>query len=233
MFQDPRLAALQTALGYAFQRPEPLVRALTHPSLVEERHPGGKAPKHEAQGSLKLVGDALLDYVITRYLLEQRPLATDSELTSARAAYASGAWSEARARALGLGELVRLGRGAILQVKSNRALLEDTLQAVLGAMVVDGGEAQATALVRGWLAVHPAVAEHSNPIGALGEWYQKRFKLPLPEPDWTSVGADHSRVWTCSLSVDGQGPFLGEAPSKREAKEIACRAALAALGVQP
>lgn len=233
MFQDPRLAALQTALGYAFQRPEPLVRALTHPSFIEERHPGGKAPRHEAQGSLEFLGDALLDYVIARYLLEQRPLATEGELTAARAAYASGPWLEARAKALGLGELVRLGRGAILQVKSNRALLEDTVEAVLGAMVVDGGEAQATALVRGWLATHPAVAEHSNPIGALGEWYQKRFKLPLPEPDWTSVGADHSRVWTCSLSVDGQGPFLGEAASKREAKEIACRAALAALGVQP
>jgi dsRNA-specific ribonuclease len=100
MFNDPRLADLQTALGYTFRRPEPLVRALTHPSFIEERHPGGKAPKHEAQGSLEFLGDALLDYVIARYLLEQRPLATEGELTASRAAYASGPWLEARAKAL-------------------------------------------------------------------------------------------------------------------------------------
>jgi dsRNA-specific ribonuclease len=233
MDRQHALSALEGRLGYVFTDRSLLERALCHRSWVEERYPGGKAPAHESQETLECLGDALLDLVVARWLYDQTPTISEGDLTRERARYAGGAWLTARGEELGLRELIRFGRGAAEQLSSNKSVIENTVEALLGAMAVDGGEAAATSLLRGWMASRPAgPVTFVNPTGAFGEWYQKRYKQSPPAPTCESTGPDHARQWTCSVEVEGQ-TILGTGDSKKSATAAAYAAALEHLGVLP
>lgn len=195
--------------------------ALTHRTWVEERHPGGAAPGHLSQQRLEFLGDAILNYTVGRWLYEALPTSDEGDLTERRKAFTKGEWLHQRGAALGLSQWVRLGRGEASSDR-NRKLLEDTTEALLGAVAVDGGEAAAIALVRAWLpATVPAEVE-GDPIALFNEWYQRAHRGSPPEPEYHSSGPDHARTWTARYDLDGfaaEGLGVG----KQDAKRAACR----------
>jgi ribonuclease III len=130
----PRSTALEVALGHRFADPDLLERALTHASYVNEH------PPLVAQDGLAFVGDAALGLVVAERLLAREPAAPVGILTPARAALVSGANLARWAAALGLGTLVRLGRGEEQTGgRTRESILATTLEAVLGAVYLEAG----------------------------------------------------------------------------------------------
>lgn len=128
------VTALETALGHHFIDLELLERALTHASYVNEH------PPLIAQDALAFLGDAALALVVAERLLAREPGAAVGVLTPARAALVSGANLARWAAALGLGALVRLGRGEEqMGGRTRESILATTLEAVLGALYLEAG----------------------------------------------------------------------------------------------
>jgi len=110
------------------------VRALTHASYVNEH------PPLVAQDGLAFVGDAALGLVVAERLLSREPGAAVGLLTPARAALVSGANLARWATTLGLGTLVRLGRGEDQTGgRARESILATTLEAVLGVLYLEAG----------------------------------------------------------------------------------------------
>ncbi|HEV8585688.1 MAG TPA: ribonuclease III domain-containing protein [Methylomirabilota bacterium] len=128
------LATLEAALGHRFADLVLLERALTHASYANEH------PPLTAQDGLAFVGDAAVGLVVAERLLAREPDAAVGVLTPARAALVSGANLARWATALGLGALVRLGRGEDQTGGRGReSILATTLEAVLGVVYLEAG----------------------------------------------------------------------------------------------
>lgn len=222
------LEPLQQSLGYRFSNPELLLTALTHRSYVEERHPGGKAPLHLAQDRLALVGDAWLRAWFVTYLVADFPTADAGALTKLVGEYLSNEALIGPAESLGLIGLLRLGRGAAVQREAARKHHGTTFEAVIGAMVADGGELAAQALFGRHVATEswrPAKPE-GDPTPLWIEWHQLTFRRS-PEPGLTnSWGPDHERTFSVTLSIELLGEpieVVGMGRSKKEASRDAAR----------
>jgi len=141
-------AELERRLGYRFGDRALLERALTHASYANEHPP---APHNEA---LALVGDAALGLVVAEHLFALDPDAPVGVLTPRRAEIVSGANLARWAATLDLGTLLRLGRGEEQTGgRSRESILATTLEAVLGAIYMEGGLAAVRAVVArqaGW-----------------------------------------------------------------------------------
>jgi len=131
---DKSLSALERRLGHRFGDRELLGRALTHASWAAEHAPG----KH--QEALAFVGDAALSLVVAEHVFEAEPGAAVGRLTPLRAEVVADAALARWAVALGLGPLLRLGRGAEQEGgRETPSILATTLEAVLGALYLEGG----------------------------------------------------------------------------------------------
>jgi len=128
------VAELERRLGYRFRDPLLLEQALTHTSYANEHPP---AADHER---LAFVGDAALALVVAEHVTAADPAATVGVLTPRRAELVAGARLARWAVDLGLGPLLRLGRGEDQSGGRTRdSILATALEAVLGAIYCEGG----------------------------------------------------------------------------------------------
>jgi ribonuclease-3 len=139
---EDRSAELEARIGHAFGRPELLETALAHPSFA-----------HEVEGTranerLEFLGDAVLGLIVAELLYAGHPEWNEGELTRARAALVNARALAERARTLGLGAFVRLGRTEQRTGGAEKdSILANVFEAVLGAVYLDAGRAAATGFV--------------------------------------------------------------------------------------
>lgn len=134
---DPvRVAALEQRIGHTFRDPALLERAFTHASYVNEQPPA------LAHDSLALLGDAALQLAVVEHLLKTDPAAPVGVLTPRRAEIVAGVNLARWASDLELGALLRLGRGEDQTGgRTRESILATTLEALLGAVYLEGGVA--------------------------------------------------------------------------------------------
>jgi ribonuclease-3 len=225
-------AELQARLGYTFRDPALLELALTHPSVAHEQG----APVQTNQ-RLEFLGDAVLQLVLTRELYEKFPTFGEGPLTKARAKLVNRRTLAERARHLGLGQHLIVSRGEELHGGRERpSALADTYEALLGALLLDGGYEPACEFVLrqfqaafGGLSVIPIL---ENPKGELQELLQSDS---LSAPQYSVVsssGPDHDRLFECTVHHNGVELARGRGKSKKAAESEAALAALAALREQ-
>lgn len=131
---DGPSADLDRRLGHRFLDPDLLTRALTHASYANEHPP---LASHEA---LALVGDAALGLVVAEHVFGADPEASVGVLTPRRAELVSGANLARWAEDLGLGPLIRLGRGEDRTGgRARESILATTLEALLGVIYLEAG----------------------------------------------------------------------------------------------
>lgn len=227
---DP--GALAEALGYAFRDAGLLARAVVHRSAPNER----PAACPESNERLEFLGDAVLDLVVAEDLYRRFPGASEGELTRYKAALVSELALAEVARELGLGAYLVLGRGEEeTGGRDKPSILSDALEAVLGAVYLDGGMPEAEGLVRrlfgpGLAVVDQAGAPRGDYKTALQEWTQARgLGLPAYRLE-AAEGPDHARRYTVVVALGGKPLATGQGPNKREAERLAARGALDALG---
>ncbi|MEP5763050.1 MAG: ribonuclease III [Halieaceae bacterium] len=216
---------LQQELGYEFTDPALLELALTHRSCGSTNNE-----------RLEFLGDSILNHCVAEALFQQFTNATEGELSRMRAALVKGETLAEVARELALGDALRLGSGELKSGGQRRdSILADTLEAIIGAVLLDADVSAARDLVlRLFDARLAAVSPQAAPKDAktsLQEYLQGRG-LPLPDYQLAAVaGEDHRQQFTvvCSLSK----PVLqrdATGHSRRKAEQAAAAAVLEVLG---
>ncbi len=224
MWNDATLATLQAELGHSFENIELLHRALTHRSWVEETNPGGSAPSHLSQQRLEFLGDAILDYTVARWLHRRLPEADEGELTRRRGDFVKADALASWGASLKLANLLRRGRGERAMASQNRRQHADTVEAVLGAVVIDGGEGAAMAVIERWLP-DELPEPTRDPIQVVERWHHSTHHSPPPGPIRES---DAAGSWTLVFSIHGH-EATGTGARKRDAKRDAFRQLVALL----
>jgi ribonuclease-3 len=201
---------------------------------VNEHRDGG----WEDNERLEFLGDAVVDLLVSHRLMDRFPAAREGQLSKMRAAVVDEVGLAAMARALGLGELLRLGRGEELTGGREKAsLLADAMEAVLAAVYLDGGVEAAQSVVDRFL----EEAFRQATEGTLDRDYktqlqescQARFRTAPRYRVVAETGPDHSKLFEVEVHVRGEPLGRGSGRSKKDAEQIAARAALEALAQGP
>ncbi|MFP5276459.1 MAG: ribonuclease III [Acidobacteriota bacterium] len=152
MDAEPAVAELEAELGHAFSRPELLVRALTHRSLAHElahENGGGESSLIGDNERLEFLGDAVLNLVVAEALFAAHPEWHEGELTRVRARLVSRQKMAQVAAEIDLGEHLRLSKGEERSgLRHKSTVLSDSMEAVMGALFLDGGLEPVRAFVR-------------------------------------------------------------------------------------
>ncbi len=215
---------LKDSLSYEFTDLALFRQALTHRSA-----PGTSNER------LEFLGDAILDFVISGAIFESRPDASEGDLSRLRAWLVSDASLARLAGELGLGEYLVLGGGEKKSGGHRReSILADALEAVFGAVFLDGGFSKAQTVILACfdsrLENLPEVDELRDPKTRLQEWLQARGR-GLPDYELESVsGKAHSQRFEVRCTIDGSGSAThGEGTSRRGAEQDAARQMLELL----
>src|SRR6185436_15740920 len=144
----PDLELLETVLSYTFQNRSLLERAVTHRSWAHEQvAPGAEDEARRLHNeSLEFLGDSVLGLVVADYLCTAYPEVTEGELSRMKHRLVSAPTLAMASLRLSLGNFLRFGRGEEKSGgRSKDALLADVLEALTGAIFIDGGLPAATA----------------------------------------------------------------------------------------
>jgi ribonuclease-3 len=215
----PNPAAFAEKLGHAFTAPRLLEEALTHPSLSGARQKKKGAPYER----LEFLGDRVLGLAIAEWLYETFPNADEGEMAKRHAALVNRDALRAVALDIGLARFVRLARGEDAQAaRKNLATLPDAMEAVIGALYLDGGFSAARAFIHKYWQRDIAVSETPvDPKTTLQEWAQGQG-LPLPAYRVIeNSGPAHAPKFVIEASVKGFPPAVAEGNSKRDAQKAA------------
>ncbi|HEU4384330.1 MAG TPA: ribonuclease III [Anaeromyxobacteraceae bacterium] len=226
---DP-VAALEVRLGLAFRDRARALAALTHKSWVNEHRDDGGGDNER----LEFLGDAVVDLLVSHRLMERFPAAREGDLSKMRAAVVDEAGLAAMARALRLGELLRLGRGEEMSGGREKAsLLADAMEAVIAAVWLEHGVGEALALVDRFLeeafARAAAGTLDRDWKTQLQEWAQARLRATPRYRVAAELGPDHAKVFEIELELGGEALGRGSGRSKKEAEQAAAQVALTSL----
>lgn len=223
------LNEFQSRLGYTFRNSSLLKLALTHPSVTQD-----PAAARQHNQRLEFLGDAVLQLVLTLALYERFPDLDEGSLTKARAQMVNRNALAARGRKLQLGDHLLLSRGEELHGGRTRtSSLADALEALLGAVFMDGGFEAAQQVVlrefRDSFTELPQAPSISNPKGELQEWLQAASTEAPHYRMISATGPDHDREFECIVLHEGAELARGRGKSKKVAESNAALAALEML----
>jgi ribonuclease-3 len=222
--------ALEERIGHRFRRPGLLAAALTHRSAAAERPPG----EAEDNERLEFIGDAVLGLAAARHLADEHPGAREGELSRMRAALVGEPALAAAARDLGLGALLRFGRGEQRSGGGGKpSILAGALEALVGAVFLDGGWRSAyrvsRAIFRGPAGRDLAAGRAGDSKTRLQELCQQRRRETPAYAIVERSGPDHEPRFVAEALLGGQVLGRGEGGSRKVAEQSAAAEALAAL----
>lgn len=222
---QPFIEDIEERLGYHFNDTGLLCRALTHSSYAAEHE---EVTSYER---LEFLGDAVLELVTTCIIFEAETGAPEGVMTKIRASVVDEATLAAVASDLGLSEAMHLGRGEERSGGRDRdSILSDVVEAVLGAVFLDGGWEDADRVIRAmWTPIVQARSASSgitDPRSHLQELLATDGRTVTFSYDRS--GPDHAVVFTAVAFVDGSQIAVGMGSSKKAAAIDAARAALEA-----
>lgn len=231
---------IEERLGYQFQKPELLERALTHSSAVPELRAerAEQAAVASAVGDnerLEFLGDAVLELLAREYLLASFPEWSEGQLSKSRARLVNAHSLEDAARRVNLGEHLRLGRGEEKTGgREKPTLLADAFEAVVAAVYLDAGLDTARGMLKRLL-FEQALEERGERIAdsdrksALQEFLQGHGKPPADYRLTGESGPDHQKVFQVEVWISGERMARGEGSTKKEAEQRAAKSAMELL----
>jgi ribonuclease-3 len=222
------LSRLEDRIGHVFRDCDLLVRALTHSS---RGHESGT----EDNEALEFLGDAALGFMVAQALLRRFPTLDEGGLSKLKAFLVSRPNLATAARSVGLGRHLRLGRTAAHQAARARdSILADALEAVIAAVLLDGGDDAARKLIVRLFGsqidgLRREDVEGKDHKTALQEWLQAKGRATPRYQVVATEGPAHNPVFQVGLSVEGQEVARGRGGTKKEAEQRAARLALRVL----
>lgn len=222
MTQSQHLEEVQKAIGYDFADPNLLETALTHSSFASENGV-------ESYERLEFLGDAVLELAVTERIFGLLDEASEGHMTKTRASVVDEGSLASAARIHGLVGAIRLGVGEDRNGGRDRSSTQsDVVEAILGAVYIDGGPSSAFAVVHHLLAdtLADAIATPtvSDPRSGLQERLARIGKTVAFE--YERSGPDHAVKYSATAIVDGRVVGTGSGASKKSAAIDAARSAL-------
>ena len=217
----------QEVIGYQFQQEGLLLQALTHSSYANEK----KMKKHSDNERLEFLGDAVLEIISSEYLYRQFPDLPEGELTKMRASLVCEPTLAYCTKDLHLGEYLLLGRGEDhTGGRQRNSILSDALEAVIGAIYLDGGFASAKEFILKFILTdieHKQLFYDSKTI--LQETVQGRGIGAMDYKLAGESGPDHDKKFEVELWIGGKKTSTGEGHTKKAAEQEAAYKALIKL----
>ena len=228
------LEPLERRIGYRFKDRGLLEHALTHRSRVHEDASGGVFDNE----SMEFLGDSVLGFVIAALLFREFPQHNEGQKSKLKASLVSAAALARLGERLDLGEFLILGRGEEKTGgRRKHAIIADCYEALIAAIYLDGGIEPAekfiarefSTLIEEARRTGAAASFTDDWKSALQEYLQSGGRgLPVYRLA-AEVGPDHRKSFVVEVMVDGQPVAQAEGRSKKEAAQLAARAALERL----
>ncbi|MDO4482317.1 MAG: ribonuclease III [Bacillota bacterium] len=224
MLSDKKLKELSDKLRYDFKDKTLLVTALTHSSYVNEN----KLKYSSNNERLEYLGDAVLDAAISDYLYFKYREVEEGTLTKERAAIVCEASLSMCGKALGLGDYLILGKGEEHNGGRERpSMIADAVEAVIGAIYIDGGwdPAKKTALFILENVIQKASVGQINRDykSLVQEKYQASGEVSICYEVAKEEGPDHDKTFYIDLIINGKTLGRGVGKSKKEAEQRAAQ----------
>ncbi len=217
----------EKVIGYTFRNPEYLERALTHSSYNKEKN-----THHKDNERLEFLGDAFFDAIVSVELFHRMGPVTEGMLTKTRAQIVCERSLAENARRLNLGKYINLGHGEdSAGGRKKDSILADAMEAIIGALFMDGGYDAAQRFVvevfndtidkaaNGKL-FSDYKSEIQEVLQAKGKGAQIIYEIDREE------GPAHNKTFYVHLEYNGQILGCGSGKSKKEAEQNAAREAL-------
>ncbi len=220
------IAQLEAQLGYVFASPELLQEAMTHSTYANEHK---EVTSHNER--LEFVGDSVFGMMAATLLFELFPDENEGKLSQRRSRTVSNQALASYAEGLQLGDWLRMGHG---QRDANgsvpKSLLADAMEAIVGAVYLDGGLSAAQevfgANLRDKLLHSSHFADYKTRLQEA--CHRSRRRAPIYRVI-SSEGPAHAPVFTCSVNIENEEWSRAEGHSKSQAEQEAARTALERL----
>jgi len=243
---EERIKELEVALGHTFAKRDLLKRALTHRSLANEMAAESSSTVQVSDNErLEFLGDAVLGLAVAEALFSMHPGWQEGELTRVRAQLVSRQQMAEVAKAIGLGDYLLLSKGEERSgLRKKTTVLSNSMEAVLGALFVDGGLDLVRAFVRKWVLgeTEEQLARELQSGAALGNFksaLQEHLQaLKMGSPVYrvkSESGPDHRKRFVVEVRLKptegeaGKALACGVGGTKKNAEQDAARLALERL----
>ena len=216
----------QEVIGYHFHDEKLLRQALTHSSFANEKH----LKKHSDNERLEFLGDAVLEIISSEFLYKEYPDKPEGELTKLRASIVCEPTLALCTKDIALGEYLLLGKGEDQTGgRGRKSILSDALEAVIGAIYLDGGFANAKEFIHRFILndmEHKKLFYDSKTI--LQEVVQGEHEK-LTYDLISENGPDHNKSFTVEARVGSRVLGEGTGRTKKAAEQEAAYKALLML----
>jgi ribonuclease-3 len=225
---DDKLLMLEGRIKYHFSDPTVLFHALTHSSYANEM----RLDKEKNNERLEFLGDAVLELVTSEYVYKEHPELTEGDLTKLRASIVCEQTLSVCARDLNIGQYLLLGKGEDISGGRDRdSILSDALEAVIGAIYLDGGFTNAKEFIKVFIledakdkdlffdskTILQEIIQNDNNKQKL------RYKLVSEE------GPDHNKTFTIAVCIGNDEIGCGSGRTKKAAEQEAAYQAIQKL----
>ena len=224
-----KIQELENVIGYQFKQPELLRQALTHSSFANEKH-----KKQSDNERLEFLGDAVLELVSSEFLFKNYPKMPEGEMTKFRASIVCEPTLALCTKEIDLGKYLYLGKGEDLTGgRTRKSILSDAMEAVIGAIYLDGGFEAAKAFIHRFILVdveHKKLFHDSKTI--LQELVQGNYKEELHYVLVGEEGPDHDKSFKVEAMIGDEVVGHGTGHTKKAAEQEAAYEALLKLRPQ-
>lgn len=206
-------------IGYHFHDEKLLRQALTHSSFANEKH----LKKHSDNERLEFLGDAVLEIISSEFLYKEYPDKPEGELTKLRASIVCEPTLALCTKDIALGEYLLLGKGEDQTGgRGRKSILSDALEAVIGAIYLDGGFANAKEFIHRFILKdleNKKLFFDSKTI--LQEIVQANFKEVISYHLIGEEGPDHNKIFRVAVHIGEEEYGVGEGRTKKAAEQEA------------
>jgi ribonuclease-3 len=226
------IADLEKRFGYVFKNRKLLTEALTHRSFYHENP--DKSITHNER--LEFLGDSVLGFVIVEYLFSSDKEFTESVMAKIKSYLVKESILSEIADSISLGKYLKLGKGEeATGGRAKKSILADTIEALLGAVYLDGGYKKVKAVVLKLFRKEIDTLMDSTRFYDFKTELQEKTQLLFGVlPEYRVVkqeGEEHEKVFTIEVFIEGKKFGKGLGKSKKEAQTLAAREALSQLSL--
>ncbi len=218
------LEILEKNIGYTFKDKELLKKALRHTSYANERN-------LESNEKLEFLGDSILEFLSSKYIYNNYKYLTEGEMTKVRATVVCGKSLSKVAKLHNFSDFLYVGKSEQKANGENRpAILEDSVEAMIAAIYLDGGIEEAEKFIIDNL--KDEIREATKHVGdkdyktVLQEKLQENGDVKIEYKTIGESGPDHDKSFTVEVEVNGKFLAKGKGKSKKEAQMRAAKLAL-------
>lgn len=209
---------IENIIGYRFNNKDFLKEALTHKSFAGER----RNVKHNER--LEFLGDSILGAIVADYIYNQCPHVEEGVLSKIKSNLVSRRNLYLWGKQLDLGRFMRLSHGEIVTGGRERdSIISNAVEAVLGAVYLDGGYGAAQAVILPWVRTQTLAQDTQDFKSLLQEYLQKQGHLIPTYEVIQTVGPEHNKIFTVQVSAAGKELGTGKGHNKKLAEQAAAQ----------